>query len=232
MAVMPTLNAVVTANRFYAIVAIRADAIEDGLPRLRTLLERESAQVSLRYEERHLMITLDNVDALNDKELFDRVHNACVEAFPYLSDPTWRISDYLLGELLWDDELQKFEGQYEVDGQEIAVRLSTPPGSDHESSLQRAREVVQEWDAWMERIRPAVVQELLSIYNEEWRPHDERGSAKPIDEDAFWSRLSLSAIEIDECGTFGVYFEADGMFNYYWVRIWVTPTDELSVIVD
>ena len=131
------------------------------------------------------------------------------------------IEDKVLGPLTLNRELDMFEATFLWNGNEVPFMLEV--NSESKSSWSRARtaakKLVAEQETWDETMRKFAAKKLTALAND-WLTEDEESKdAKPITEDEFAKRITLSEISITPSGSFTAYYDDDDMFWGHAVEI-------------
>jgi len=136
-----------------------------------------------------------------------------------------RLRDPVLGSLTWKNRYKHFEGRCTLGGEpEVSVYLRDWGEQPVQVTLRRARDIVDRWDEWIARVRPAIISELLPLHNDQWRTV---GAA--LDASAFLARLSVCSLSIDDNNCVSIHFDADDMFMEHAVDVRISPDDQISV---
>jgi hypothetical protein len=229
---MSKFQSITTKNFFQGFVSIGPAEAREGLPRLKNAIAKDFSSSSVTYSDGNVYVQLRNVDALGDNTLSERIMDAFIAAFPHLATESPTLCDDILGKLTWDDECDGFEGQAALGGNEVDVLLLTPPEPAPLSVIRRAGDVVFRWPEWWRMIRPSIIGECLSLYNDEWRSFDETGSGLVLTEDDFLNRLLPTTLHVGPDLKFKVYFDADGMFTEHGITVEVSAEDQVVAYME
>lgn len=131
------------------------------------------------------------------------------------------IEDKVLGALTLNRELDMFEATFLWNGNEVPFMLEVNPESKSSWSRARtaAKKLVAEQETWDETMRKFAAKKLTALAND-WLTEDEESKdTKPITEDEFAKRITLSEISITPSGSFTAFYDDDDMFWGHAVEI-------------
>ena len=124
------------------------------------------------------------------------------------------IEDNVLGTLTLNREFGAFESILFWNGREVSLMLEINPES--KSSWGRARTAAKKPTAdqktWDKAMRGLAAQKLTELANDWLAQDDESKHVKPITEEAFMNRISLSELLVSYGGSFTAYYDDDDMF--------------------
>lgn len=132
------------------------------------------------------------------------------------------IEDKVLGTLILNRKFSMFETNLLWSGNEVTLMLEV--NMESKSSWSRARtaakKLVAEQETWDATMREFAAKKLTALAND-WQTEDEESKdTKPITEDEFAKRITLSEISITSGGSFTVYYnDDDDMFLGHAVEI-------------
>lgn len=131
------------------------------------------------------------------------------------------INDETLGQLVWDDLAECWEGRREfAPGRTIPVSVAPDDDAALETVLARARRAFQRLQQSEPSLRQAASEVLLDLCNEEWNEGEAVSNA------AFVSRMTVKEVTIESDGCAALVYD-DG--NLFWGHsIWV-EVDEAGV---
>lgn len=131
------------------------------------------------------------------------------------------IEDKVLGTLILNRELDMFETNLLWNGNEVLFMLEINPESKSSWSRARtaAKKLVAEQETWDETMREFAAKELTALANDWLAENGENKDVKPITEEAFAKRITLSEISITSGGSFTAYYDDDDMFLGHTVEI-------------
>lgn len=132
------------------------------------------------------------------------------------------IDDEVLGRLVWEPALERWEGEIELPpGHEIHVSF-TGAAAEAEEGLARARRAYEFIGPSQEHLRRAAARRLLDVYNDEWNEGDEIG------EDGFIARMTLEAISFFASGDAEVFYDDGGLFRGHTVLVSIGSGGEIT----
>lgn len=116
--------------------------------------------------------------------------------------------DAVLGTLVWNADLEWWEGQADIAGVPIRFSLSQPEdgGSAAAPNIEKARSVIAFLREHEPEARLVASDELLEIYNAEWN------DGPALSDEEFMARLILDDLSIADDGTAEVFYRDDGLF--------------------
>jgi hypothetical protein len=131
-----------------------------------------------------------------DDEFDERILGALKAVFPEAFEEPETIEDSVLGTLYWNDDLEKWETEIDVEQHRgIAVSID-PEGEDLEPVFARARAIASDLAQISRDVcRTAATEDLLELYNRSWN-HGE-----PIELDTFCGCLELQSVTVTPKGT-------------------------------
>lgn len=208
----------------YGSMAIEASIALDRIPRLRGMVADRFEKSSVTHADGELIVELQGGDVLGNVTLRDQIVAAIEEVFPDLESHL--VEEESLGKLWWDDRLQWFHGKVALGGKLLDLFISTPLTTPDHVVIRRGREVVDNWSLWWRTAQPLVLEEGLALYNDHWRPHDEEGTGRVLNEREFLQRLSPSSLHVYGDRRFQVAFGANGMFGEHGITVEVSADDQ------
>lgn len=131
------------------------------------------------------------------------------------------IEDKVLGTLTLNREFDMFETTLLWNSNDILFMLEVNPKSKSSWSRARtaAKKLVSEQETWDVTMREFAAKKFTALAND-WQTEDEGSKdAKPITEDEFTKRITLSEISITSGGSFTAYYNDDDMFRGHAVEI-------------
>lgn len=131
------------------------------------------------------------------------------------------IEDKVLGTLILNREFGIFETTLLWNGNDVSFMLEVNPESKSSWSRVRtaAKKLVVEQETWDKTMREFAAKKLTALAND-WLDEDgENNDAKPITEDEFAKRITLSEISITSGGSFTAYYNDDDMFWGHTIEI-------------
>lgn len=131
------------------------------------------------------------------------------------------IEDKVLGTLILNREFDMFETTLLWNGNEVSFMLEVNPESKSSWSRARtaAKKLVTEQETWDETMREFAAKKLTALANDWLTENEGSKDAKPITEDEFAKRITLSEISITSGGSFTAYYNDDNMFWGHAVEI-------------
>lgn len=208
---------------------------ESGLPKLRTLLAELPILASEVALANRIVIVTATCSADTDTDsIVDQIAEAITEVFPSESVPQpCEFDDPTFGNLAYCEKYSWYEGSFELPEETdlIGVYIDSESGVPIQASLDRARQIVEQWTERKSKLYSQIVTDLLDLYNKEWRKLDEK-NVGPLSAVQFCDRLSLSSLAIDNVQMAKLRFYADGMFTEHGVTATISADDELESWVD
>ena len=131
------------------------------------------------------------------------------------------IEDKALGTLILNREFDVFEANLLWIGNKVFFMLEVNPESKSSWSRARtaAKKLVGEQATWDETMRKFAAKKLTSLANDWLADDEENKDAKPITEETFVKRITLSEISITSGGSFTAYYNDDDMFWGHAIEI-------------
>lgn len=131
------------------------------------------------------------------------------------------IEDKVLGTLTLNREFDMFEATLLWNGHEVSFMLEVNPESKSSWSRARtaARKLVAGQETWDENMRKFAAERLTSLANEWLAGEAEDKDAKPVTEETFMKRITLSEISITSGGCFTAFYNDDDMFWGHAIEI-------------
>jgi hypothetical protein len=131
------------------------------------------------------------------------------------------IEDKVLGTLILNRDFGMFETTLLWNGNEVSFMLevNTESKSSWSHARTAAKKLVTEQETWDKTMREFAAKKLTALANE-WLDEDEESNdAKPITEEMFAKRITLSEISITSGGSFTAYYNDDDMFWGHTIEI-------------
>ncbi|MCC9656720.1 DUF2262 domain-containing protein [Rhodopirellula halodulae] len=166
--------------------------------------------------------------------MLDQIVELIGDIFPAGDDSQpVEFQDSRFGRLIFRDEYSWFEGSFELPetGDTVDLFLDSAPEAPNQASIDRAKQITDEWPQRRSTILARITDNLLDLYNKEWRKLDESDEG-PLDAGRFSDRLSLCSLAIDSEQFVTLGFHADGMFTDHGVTATVSTEDEIDAWVD
>ena len=132
------------------------------------------------------------------------------------------IIDSLLGTLYWDDELNEYEGELELAGEEVRFIVEPWREGGIDGALAKARAVRADFEGLERQVRGYAERELLPLKNGGWLNENET----PLTAAEFQRRLRLERIQISSFQYLSFLYDADEMFADHDVEITLNPQCE------
>lgn len=152
-------------------------------------------------------------------EVYDWLYSTILSSFPSLSKPETTYFVEHLGVLMRGDEFGWWEGKVILDASEVKIEIDAEAMPE---ATRPAQALVEDWPEFREKLYAAIVADLLQIYNDSWRPHDERCVLANLESNEFLGRLSPFLIHVDDKATLDIHFFPDGMFGDHDVMVSLT----------
>ncbi len=131
------------------------------------------------------------------------------------------IEDKVLGTLILNRDFGMFETTLLWNGNDVSFMLEVNPESKSSWSRVRtaAKKLVVEQDTWDKTMREFAAKKLTALANDWLDEDEENNDTKPITEDEFAKRITLSEISITSGGSFTAYYNDDDMFWGHTIEI-------------
>ena len=130
-----------------------------------------------------------------------------------------KIYSKILGELVYDKEMDWFEGEVTWSGTSINLYV----GGDSETELNRnisiAEDIVKNQQKWNDTVRKYAAKQLTELAND-WADDEEPEEPHEITEQEFAERIDLCGIDIQGDGNYTFWFNDDDMFWGHSVTVY------------
>jgi len=207
----------------------------NGLPKLRAILaDLPCLSTEASYADNNVTVTVTFTDEDATDSLLDQIVNAIGNIFPASDDsPPIEFHDARFGRLVYCHEYSWFEGSFEMPGicDPIDIFVDSTPDTPDPASIDRAKQIADEWLDRRSIVLARISESLLSLYNDEWRRLDEDDQG-PLDEGGFCNRVSLCSMAIDTEQTVTLRFHADGMFTGHGITATISAKDEIDAWIE
>jgi hypothetical protein len=216
---MRQVNYFVVNNRLSCRVYVTPEEAEQGLDAFRDTVRTRHPECDIAHNGQVMHTKFEIAAGESCTEVYDWLYSAILNSFPSLREPETTYFVEHLGELVRDDELGWWEGKVVLDGSEVNIEIASEGMPEASRPVQVA---VEHWPEWREKLHAAVVADLLQIYNDSWRPHDERCVLANLESSEFLVRLSPFLIHVDDKANLDIHFFPDGMFGDHDVMVSLT----------
>ena len=135
------------------------------------------------------------------------------------------VTDDVLGELTLDKDLDRFEGEVPLRGEQICLSLGVDAADEDTwaDAMWAMKVMLAEQDCWDRDMRAFAARELTEFACE-WRDSADE-DVPEITEESFARRIELRSIAMDDDGSFSAHFDDDDMFFGHCVTAAGTLTD-------
>lgn len=135
--------------------------------------------------------------------------------------------DHQLGEFVWGEH-SHWETTICLDGQVVPLRIRDWGMWEPAKTLELARDLINNWPTWKERIIAEQTGKLLPLYNRTWREAEH----PELDTEAFLSRLTLNSLVCDDSGWRSVHYDQDGLFTDHFVGMRISPQGKVVGVLE
>lgn len=139
------------------------------------------------------------------------------------------VRDEMLGSLTFDRALSWYEGRRVLEGAEykLAVVIEDPPDVERDAAtLESLRARVGEIEAQLPRYRHAAGEQLLVLYNDEWRDDD----APRLTREQFTNRLVLASVYMHPDGGIDIFFGDADLFGGHQIHLRLDAPDAVPEV--
>lgn len=128
------------------------------------------------------------------------------------------IRDDMLGALVWNSDLDWWEGRVDMlPGHSVSISLTVEDDEDSatdiDALIQHGRRIVAFIREHEPEARLVAADELLDIYNQEWN------DGKPLDEEEFMDRLAIDDVNVADDGSAELFYKDDDLFAGHTVVV-------------
>lgn len=208
---------------------------ESGLAQLRTLLAELPILASqIAYADGNIIVTATCSDEADTDSIVDQIAAAISVVFPSAPLPQPAvIFDPTFGRLDYYEKYAWFQGSFELPEEVdlIGIYIDAIADTPIQASIDRARQIVDQWSERKSAICTVIASNLLELYNSDWRKLDEKETG-PLSAEQFCGRLSLTSLAIDNEQLATLRFYADGMFTEHGVTATVSVDEDLAAWLD
>ncbi|MCA9193763.1 MAG: DUF2262 domain-containing protein [Planctomycetales bacterium] len=223
----------------HQILTLYAEVSEDdatnGIPKLRSVLaDFPCLSTDVSFADNNLSVTVTFADEEAGESLLDQIVEAIAEIFSIANDsPPIAFHDARFGSLIYRDEYSWFEGSCDMPGTDnpIDIFVDSTPGSPDPVSVDRLKQIADEWPERTSIVLAKISENLLHPYNDDWRNMEEDDKG-PLDASEFCGRLSLCSMAIDTEQTVTLRYYADGMFTEHGITATISPNDEIDAWIE
>ena len=142
-----------------------------------------------------------------------------------------KITDEILGEISFDESLGSFEGEIQINGENVDFGISVDDINDKETVeklISEFKKFVSEFDKWDKEMRAFAAEALTDDANDWLQDSLEDGEEfVEITEEKFAERMVLNSIGFDENG-FEVFYDDDDMFWGHSILVDGTPENGIE----
>lgn len=142
-----------------------------------------------------------------------------------------KITDEILGEISFDESLGSFEGEIQINGENVDFGISVDDINDKETVeklISEFKKFVSEFDKWDKEMRSFAAEALTDDANDWLQDSLEDGEEfVEITEEKFAERMVLNSIGFDENG-FEVFYDDDDMFWGHSILVDGTPENGIE----
>ncbi|MEO1498282.1 MAG: DUF2262 domain-containing protein [Planctomycetota bacterium] len=202
-----------------------ADAALEALRSAAAALPVESVSVDRHPDQ--IVVVVELQDESRTSEFSDALNQAFLEVLP--NEEVATCHDPLLGELIYDDDLGLYEGEFEFHGKLISICASSESDELDERQVEALREAVAGLTETLPGLRERVAEEFLAIYEASWKHHDPRATAERLATADFMKRLSIDSVSIDDNLIVTFDFGGDDMFGEHGLSVDVHPDRSTEV---
>lgn len=197
-------------------------ALRNKLPALALVrLQLRAAPEKRRYES-----GVERWEATLEAVVTTNVRDAALAAWVEEMRKPVVIRDDVLGSMTLDRALSWYQGSRIVDGgtYTLAVMIEEPPDVARDAAtLEALRARVEEIEAQVPRYRESAADELLTLYNEEWRDEE----LPRLTREEFMARLRVHAVHLQSDGRIDVYFDDDDLFAGHVIHVRLEAPDRV-----
>lgn len=165
------------------------------------IIEKESV-VRLKVREgNNRLLLVEVVDKFyKDKDL-ENILNEYLKPVYY--------KDEIFGEFILDKRCGLYEKKLNWDGEEGNLYIDC--NSDMKKTMKVIYELVNNDKCWQDKIKKYAAKELLELANE-WLQDEEEPEYEEYTSDIFVNKLTFESVEVNEDGSFEVYYKDGGIF--------------------
>lgn len=129
--------------------------------------------------------------------------------------------DELLGTLDWDDNLKWYGGNVSVADALFEISLNPEEGTDVTKALQRAKQVVNEFERYQNLASDHAVTSLLGMKNSDWLEDGE----KKVSAEEFKARIKLQSINVEPNGEVTFWYSDGDLFLGHSIQVTIDEND-------
>lgn len=138
------------------------------------------------------------------------------------------MNDPDFGRLQWSEEEDCWEGRLELDGRSFRLAFD-----DARKISKKARETALHFPKMLSNIEDAIVDELLDLYNEDWRLSAPDGELPVLSRAEFLQEIEPDTIYVGPTGYVRIYWR-DGpreLFGGHWIEVRIEEDGSISEVV-
>lgn len=132
--------------------------------------------------------------------------------------------DDLLGTLVWDDNLNWYQGEVSVANVSFELSLNPDEGTDASRALARARQIVEDFERYRQMAADYAVDGLLDLKNDAWLDDGEN----EVSAEAFQAKMTLNAITVEADGAVTFWHHDGDLFRGHSIQVCIDANDKCT----
>ncbi len=132
---------------------------------------------------------------------------------------TKKITDAIMGDLLWSDESNEWVGNVDLGSVEAQFTLES---NEKEEVSDQSRKTFNFLKSNELQVRETIAQKMLTLHNETWNPET------PVSKEEFIKKIKLEGISFAEDGKAELFYEDGDLFWGHSITTVIDSNGEIS----